>query len=319
MASRAERSGFASQFTDLELRFFGADDSTVPRSRAAESLAARVAGLVGLRPLPEVSRHGLSLLGAKSVDLGALSALVEADVALAAKVVRFAATARAIPGTPVTSVRQAMERVGPRMLPGLVASALTDAPYPDADGTARALHLHARGVAAFARDLADYYGLADAEELYLCGLFHDVGRLFRLQAGEGPDLDDPEEETLRFGYDHAVLASEVLKSWHLPERVVRVVGLHHHTGRILAANSEIGVRTALVRLADRLEGWMSAGSPLGVAIEGLATDDGLSTYADFLPEDLESLWPVLEANRRRGLDAYPSRVARPGEAGGAAA
>lgn len=316
MGRPSPRSGFASQFNDLELRWFGADDSTVPRSRAVESLAARVANLVGLRPLPEVGREALSLLNTSSVDTTALAALVEADVALAAKVVRFAATARAVPAHPIAAVRQAIDRVGWRMLPGLVASAVTDAPYPDEDGAARNLHLHARSVALFAQALGEFYGLGDGDELYLCGLLHDVGRLLRLQAGEGPDLDDTDEELVRFGYDHAVLGAEVLKSWRLPDRVVRVVGLHHHTGRILAATPDLGLRAALVRLADRLDGWMSAGQPLSTALDALAGDDGLSTYADFLPEDLASLWPELQAIREKAHASFPARTTR--EVGGAA-
>jgi putative nucleotidyltransferase with HDIG domain len=123
-----------------------------------------------------------------------------------------------------------------------------------------ALKDHATAVAAVGRHLASKLGLP-VDDVYTCGLLHDIGKLFLLQDswsnyeglcdGKDPDCAHDHERE-RYGYDHAVLAGHILKNWQIPDPVPTVVAWHHQFARAVNEGGPKARLVALVRLADAI-------------------------------------------------------------------
>jgi len=99
------------------------------------------------------------------------------------------------------------------------------------------LWLHSIEFAAAAKGLAEAAGLADPNEIFLCGLLHDVGFLVELQrdpaalaavaqerARSGRPLDAIEDEVFRA--NHRDFGRALCDQWQLPPSIGEVIASH---------------------------------------------------------------------------------------------
>ncbi|MEZ4238019.1 MAG: HDOD domain-containing protein [Myxococcota bacterium] len=95
---------------------------------------------------------------------------------------------------------------------------------------------HAVQTGCVARRMARAVGLAEAGDVFVAGVLHDLGKLVLLQVYEQDYevllQDEPTErlpliEAELFGVDHAALGAMVLERWRLPRVTVRSVQNHH--------------------------------------------------------------------------------------------
>ncbi|MEN0062400.1 MAG: HDOD domain-containing protein [Myxococcota bacterium] len=173
----------------------------------------------------------LSVLSATEEGSGGrdLASLVEQDPVLAGRILRMARSPFFSGTRPVTTVLEAVNRLGARPIRNLViASELRDrsseAPDYYAPGGFMTHSLTSgtlcRAVAAesrqFERDLA-----------YLAGLMHDVGELCPVD-----------------GLDHTVVGAMISARWRLPDAIRDAIALHHES------NVESGTLAGLVCACD---------------------------------------------------------------------
>lgn len=99
---------------------------------------------------------------------------------------------------------------------------------------------HSFGVGASAQKLAEDHG-ADAhtcDTAQLCGLLHDIGRLFLLchfpdlyratvRAAETQGIDLTDGERVVLCIDHAEVGEAICRAWSLPDAIAEPVGEHH--------------------------------------------------------------------------------------------
>jgi len=209
-------------------------------------------------PYPSVAlcvQQALSRPGTGTADL---ARLVGSDGALAARVLRCANSALYGRGEPVTSLTQAIGRIGVQQLMRvLLASGLAShaqAPGPFAPAR-RLIWIEGLAAALVCQELARLRQLP-AEEAFVLGLLHDFGRIVAVaylesQVGGG-DLAgtwSPGEVVEAIDPYHVPLGMTLARRWKLPAVVGEVVEGHH--GPPGASRQDTGL-LAVVKASDQV-------------------------------------------------------------------
>lgn len=200
--------------------------------------------LVGdIESLPSVPRTYVELtntLADEDAGVGDVSAIVERDPALSAKVLQIANSAFFGRGKPVSSICDGVNFLGLdliRALSLMVGIFGSTEQHHGVDGMRiEQLQHEAVLVASIARRIVRERGRRD--EAYAVGVLHDVGKyIFLLRAPDhyadviriaeesGRRLQEVEFE--HFGTTHAQVGAFLLDTWGLPYDVVQAVAYHH--------------------------------------------------------------------------------------------
>lgn len=216
------------------------------RSLIASPKIRKIVGSVG--ELPALSATYSSLTSALNDPFAGIEevvAIIERDVAMAAKVLQL--TNSAFFGLPqqVTNLPNAVSYLGMVTMKNLaLASEAFRLFRPDARIPASVcdgLVTHATEVAAIAGALPLPSQVRDLATI--AGLLHDIGKLFLASAmpdefcavaarvnESGSKWHETEEEIL--GISHAEIGAYLLGLWGIPDLVVEAIAFHHHPDRI---------------------------------------------------------------------------------------
>lgn len=306
MAAGAGASNFA---LDEELWFGDREDAEAER-KAAASLAAVGARIVGAKPFPIAARRLDELTRNPNTRIEQVVGVLESDPALSARLLRLVNSAGYGLKVRCTSVRHAAVLVGTRRLNQVATTAAILDLFDGTGGVGVELLEHAAVVGSLCRYLAVHLGLPH-DELFTCGFLHDIGKLMLLDAereryaellqefGHAPDQMHLAERRL-FGFDHAVLGAHVLAAWNIPEPVPRVIAWHHSPARALQDTVLAGMVETL-RLADLLA-YVLPLADTRLAIELAAAGDA-AQYLEISEAQLAAMWPdllmLLERSRAR--------------------
>ena len=248
---------------DEEL-WFGIDDSEAADQAAAESLAASVARITGLKPFPDVARQLMVVLDSSDWDIRKVAQLMSSDPSLAGLVLRVANSTFYGGGRKSGDIREAVMKIGGAKLRELVIGIATLNLLGGRGRKARLVRDHCAATAALAKIIAGVVGEVPGD-LFLAGLLHDAGKILLMDSGDFDYKNDPtshdenpcsenlpprEREAL--GFDHAVLGGHVLRAWGIPEPVPRLVAWHHQPVRAWEEGGQVAQQLAILRLADRL-------------------------------------------------------------------
>ncbi|MEM9611021.1 MAG: HDOD domain-containing protein [Actinomycetota bacterium] len=169
-----------------------------------------------------------------------LLTVLEADPNFAARVLSAANSSASAPAMPMTSLRDAVTRLGPRQAVSMVMAVGLTHMFVPRDPWERSLWLHGLQTAAGCRELAsacDGWGV-DPGAAYTAGLVHDIGRfvlfqeapdeLRRIDEGGWASPDDLiREERSVCGLAHTEIAAVACRQWGLPSSITMVAALHH--------------------------------------------------------------------------------------------
>jgi HD-like signal output (HDOD) protein len=218
----------------------------VPEAEAmtskVEDLRERLLALIAEQKLrvpmlPQVASQVLKLTGDDNASFTALASLVRKDPALAARVVRMANSVAFAAQMRITTLEQAIPRLGMSVLREVAISAsLESGVYrtPGFESELRGLWRHALGTAAFAKEMARGRKL-DGDSLFLCGLLHRIGAPVALQAAidgaeaVGISSRSPQGRLrlIALAADLASLAGgTVAVAWRLPPAVESSIRYH---------------------------------------------------------------------------------------------
>lgn len=122
---------------------------------------------------------------------------------------------------------------------------------------------HSVAVAAGARYIAQKSSSASADDAWLAGMLHDVGRAALdvaapeefakvLSALDEPGAVTVDVERRTIGLDHAAVGEFVLRRWRVPEVIVRAVGFHHSESLSAIADRAVSGLASAVQAADFL-------------------------------------------------------------------
>jgi putative nucleotidyltransferase with HDIG domain len=313
---------------DEEL-WFGDHDDAEAEGRAAASLAAVGARIVGAKPFPVAARRLDELTRNPSTRIEQVVNVLESDPALSARLLRLVNSAGYGLKVRVTSVRHAAVLVGTRRLNQVATTAAILDLFDGNNAHGMELLEHAAVVGSLCRYLAVHQGLPH-DELFTCGFLHDIGKLMLLDAereryaellnefGHAPDQIHLAERKL-FGFDHAVLGAHVLTAWNIPEPVPRVIAWHHAPARAMQ-DTVVSAMVQTLRLADLLA-YVLALPDDQKAIE-LAAASEAANYLEVSDVQLAAMWSDLSALRDRSrarshgepeLDAMVPKVEVPSQ------
>jgi putative nucleotidyltransferase with HDIG domain len=185
--------------------------------------------------------------------------IISMDPSLTAKLLQICNSAFFGQSEPVSTVAEAVSRVGYQSVYLLVAtingSNCFPCPSPKGIDTSK-LWRHSISTAFNVKFVAESAGL-DANLLFTAGLLHDIGKMILGQAqplAMGPALYQPttaastEREVLLFGCTHAEVGAALLDKWNLPAQLAVSVRHHHQP----AAAKELAPICACVSLGNQM-------------------------------------------------------------------
>jgi HD-like signal output (HDOD) protein len=232
------------------------------QSKLADASIRNIVG--GIDQLPSApSTYWDLTLAAENPDTSLLdiAAIVERDPAMSLKVLQLVNSAYFGAARRVSSVQQAVSRLGLELLKALTLSvhAFATLQAPPCEGfSLDALQQHSFATAQLAKQLAS--DPAVATEAFAASVLHDVGKLvlavgaaqpfaraLALQRERERPLYEVEQELL--GTTHAEVGAYLLGSWGLPLTMVETVAYHHMPGN---APEDCRPVLAAVHAADAL-------------------------------------------------------------------
>lgn len=248
------------------------------RAQAPVSDAAVRAVAGGTHALPVAPALYTRLVEASAdpdVTMDEIAALVEADIAMSAKVLQLVSSPFFGLGRQVTTAREAVAYLRLVPLQALVLSAGTFSAFAPAASSGfdlGRLEAHSARVARLAAALL--LDKAAAAEAFTAGMLHDVGILVRATRqpeafGDvlaeakrtGRRIHDIERE--RDEVTHAEIGGYLLDLWGLPQSIVAAVTSHHDPAQL--SHGRLDVAAAVYLANAGLTGDESEATQLGVA------------------------------------------------------
>lgn len=251
-------------------------------------------------PLPSVAVKLASLARDDDADVHDVVRLLEQDQMLAGLVLRLVSSPVYAARSPITSLRQAVVRVGLKTLRSIVFEASLRRgvfDLPDYRETLEQVLRHSTTSAYITRLICVRCG-ADPESGFLAALLHDIGfsgLLFSRSSVQGRESPKLEQLWRDFDDAHERASNLLARLWSLPPDICEVLGHHHHFD--LCTNAVASRIAAAVCVADELTG------RFGANIVGAQDADGNFIAADGVVEStLESARALLGLDDKK-LDA----------------
>jgi putative nucleotidyltransferase with HDIG domain len=208
--------------------------------------------------LPDVAVRVISMTSETDISVIKLSELVAKDQVLASRVLGLANSAASASAMEISTVRDAIVRLGTTVVRNLVVTVSMASNTQDRRvyGTrAGQLFAHALGTAYVARLVAEQAGV-DPDESFLCGLMHDIGKLVILKVAydvnrQAPGKLPSDEVARALAEHHARIGGVALRRWRLPESVDEPIIYHHAYLEAPTAPREAAVCYLANRLSHR--------------------------------------------------------------------
>lgn len=140
-------------------------------------------GFVEVPILPEIANKAFILANDKESDASQMAQLIQSDPSLAGHVMRIANSAAYTPMANLTSLQQAIARLGMTTISEIAISAVLNAKLfntPGYENYAEAIWRQAMATSLWAKEIASHCNV-NVEVAFLAGLIHSIGRPAVLQ------------------------------------------------------------------------------------------------------------------------------------------
>jgi putative nucleotidyltransferase with HDIG domain len=212
---------------------------------------------IAMPMLPSLVPHVMPLVVDRDASVLRLARVISKEQVLATRVLRLANSAYSAPLHEVTTINDAIVRMGTSAVRNVVL-AVCFASRPSNDvygGHGRELADHGVGTAYLARLVAERAGI-DPDEAFMHGLLHDIGKLLLVKLAAdftrfGGVLPPPAEVQAFVAERHAALGADVLCRWQLPARLQEPVRFHHRPAEASAFRPNAEVVYVANRLSHR--------------------------------------------------------------------
>lgn len=180
----------------------------------------------------------MDILSKEDFSIAQVAQMVMEDQALTSHVLRMANSAFFGGLSTVTTIRDAIVRLGVRQVTNIVTVVTQSQQYQAKDKTIAAymqiLWKHALGCALGSKWFAEKTGYKElAQEALLAGLLHDIGQLFLLKILGDVQASEPQRTLSKpvilevLQQMHVEQGTMLMQHWNIPELYVEIVRQHH--------------------------------------------------------------------------------------------
>jgi HD-like signal output (HDOD) protein len=226
-------------------------------------------------PLDATVQQALAMLGKPGVDGRALSSLIGHDAGLVLSIFKVANSAFFSQGKPTSDLTLAISRIGFSWVRQVLVSHALKTGFAFKSNKifdGNSFRRHCSFVAFVALELAQKRCPAYANDLFLAGMFHDVG-LAALATFQPPEFDILAEECLRSQVafaeaeerlkkpPHRDLGMAIVASWSFPETVSKLIAAHDLPFNAVSTTIEeaLHIPAEILATADKLAHRFGAG------------------------------------------------------------
>ena len=191
-----------------------------------------------LPTIPVVAMKVLQLIENESTTSEDLAKVVSSDPAVAARVLKISNSTFFGCKRQINTLSHAIMMLGYNTLKSLVMAASVKQVYKTYGLTEKMLWEHSFGAGLAARIIAGTTQLANDEEAFLGGLFHDIGKTIMnnidsnqfqmvMQRCYNEDISFQDAEQQFYPYSHADVGGLVIQKWNFPDMLMKAVLEHH--------------------------------------------------------------------------------------------
>ncbi len=213
-----------------------------------------------LGAMPSIALDVMGLINDTGSTVDDIVKRLRLDEALVAYILKFCNSAAFGMKREITGITQGINLLGFTKLKTLLMSYFTKNLYliSSNDPVKSKLWEHSIGVAIFSKVVGEALK-QNGEELYLAGLFHDIGKLVLFKYNRNLFIDsqnsafekDEESifaETEIFSCSHVEVGVLLLEKWQFNESLIEMVKYHHAADQYSGANKNVKI----VSFADKL-------------------------------------------------------------------
>ncbi len=261
---------------------------------------------IDLPTIPEVLVKLNQVMADPDSSAEDVAKVIEVDPAVATNLLRLVNSAYFGLQIRVSQVSQAVSIMGFRMtkkaaLKAAVFSVFARSRDVDDHFDPEAFWKHSIFTAVAARCIgraSPRYSGVDVEDLYICGLLHDIGKIILYESAHDAYMDvlehahraarpDLEVEREMLGFTHADIGSVLAIKWLLPEDLTIAIRYHHSPERDPFHQS----LSSLIHVADHLAWSAGSGSTQGLTPPTLLEDAYDRIGLD--PQQVEDILPAI--------------------------
>ena len=228
-----------------------------------------------IKPLPGVADRVLYLARQDPMDFKEITRVIETDPTLSTMVVSLANSPMYSPiNKEITTLNRAIVLLGQARIMDSVMAYMTrgiredsSEPWPLGDLN---FWKHCISVGIAARMLAEKMQIPVAQQCFIAGLIHDVGKLallnydssmYKKVISDVIHTQRPIEfiELGAFGVTHANLSGQISRHWKLPTHFTKAIGYHHDGPDQISGTLANVVRSA--NLIAKIAGYTESGNP----------------------------------------------------------
>lgn len=228
-----------------------------------KELIKRLSNVRNLPTLPMVANNVIQLTQNPESTAFEIAEAISQDQTLASKVLRTANSAYYGFPKKITTIHYAIVVLGLNNIKNIVLSTSIMERFPNTDNSSAfdrtEFWKHSLLCGIICKNISEHMGLKNLEEMFMCGLLHDFGKLildslFHDEFVQALDLAKKEDSTLIaaehkiFSFNHSGVGALVLKKWSFPPSLIKAVEFHH-----FPSENPNSFRTAsIVHVADYL-------------------------------------------------------------------
>ena len=231
-----------------------------------------VAWVTDLPPLPNVAAQAIAMIEDPNISAAKLTDLLGKDPALAARVLKIANSAMFSCQREITTLNQAIMIIGFKALKGIIVAATLRQLNRKFGPTEKMIWENSTCTAAACQILSKHLKKNYADETFLLGLLHDLGKIVLVRqmpseydgivklVKQGNVFHDMEQE--QFGFGHQLIGALVAKKWNFSPETCQAI-LHHHDPQPKTLANPLEEKTLIVCAADMMAHKAGFGHPDG--------------------------------------------------------